>query len=56
MQREMFPVATAKEVIQGGQLAALALVTHPDPLLLVPKAGPMEKKKNAGPVAFVFLI
>ena len=48
--------AAAQTPVQVGELAALALVTHPDFFPLVPTARTVQQKKYAGPVVFIFLV
>ena len=45
-EREAVPSGAAQQRVEVGQLAALALVAHPDPLLRVPAARAMEQEER----------
>ena len=59
-ERKAVPGATAQQRIQVGELAALALVTHPQPVLGVPAPRAMEEEEevipDAAPVSAVLLV
>ena len=49
MSEKRSPAAAAQQRIQVRQLAALALVAHPDPVLRIPAARAMEEEEGVAP-------
>jgi len=46
----------AEQGIELSQFASLALITHPQAFGLFQRRGPVEQKKDAGPVGLIFRI